>query len=179
MLDTAPRGVTESEIQMSEKVRIEGTLTDEGVECQAMRPLGGEVYTLTGDLSGYAAGDEVWVEGSIAESSFCMQGITIEVERIGRVGTERGMSDKLDEELARRVKEAEMSAPDREIPVIVTMTESGEIADLERIGLEVVHVIESISAVSGTLTAAEIRAAAEISAVERIEFDGEVRSQGS
>ncbi len=63
-------------------VRIEGTLTNEGVECSAMRGEGGELYTLAGDFAGPNPGDRVCVEGTVAEFSTCQQGTTIDVERI-------------------------------------------------------------------------------------------------
>jgi long-subunit acyl-CoA synthetase (AMP-forming) len=61
---------------------VTGTLTDEGAECQALRGDDGELYTLTGDLSSFSAGDRVRVKGRVAEISFCQQGTTIEVRRI-------------------------------------------------------------------------------------------------
>ena len=63
---------------------VKGTLTDEGVECQAFRSIDGELYTLMGDLNGFQNGDEVVVCGTIAEISFCMQGTTINVSWIGK-----------------------------------------------------------------------------------------------
>lgn len=63
-------------------VIVVGTLTDEGVECPALRDDGGELYTLTGDLKGFGPGDRVRVTGSVAQISFCMQGTTIGVESI-------------------------------------------------------------------------------------------------
>ena len=68
-----------------ERVRIEGALTAEGVECQALRTADDELYTLTGDLEGFAPGDRVRVEGRISRFSICMQGTTLTVERIERV----------------------------------------------------------------------------------------------
>lgn len=80
----APSGTPRDDAGDSgDSLRIEGTLTDEGVECPALRGRDGELYTLAGDLKGYAAGDQVWVEGAVAQISFCMQGTTIAVERIG------------------------------------------------------------------------------------------------
>lgn len=67
-------------------LRIEGRLTDEGVECPALRGTDGKLYTLTGDLGRFRAGDRVWIEGTAARISFCMQGTTIAVERIGALG---------------------------------------------------------------------------------------------
>jgi len=64
---------------------IIGTLTDEGVECRAMRDARSNVlYTLTGDLAGYKTGDRVRVTGTVAEISFCQQGTTISVTTISR-----------------------------------------------------------------------------------------------
>lgn len=65
-------------------VCVKGTLTDEGVECQALRSVDGALYTIVGDLSGFKLGDEVVVCGTIAEISFCMQGITINASWIGK-----------------------------------------------------------------------------------------------
>ncbi|HYR74672.1 MAG TPA: DUF5818 domain-containing protein [Pyrinomonadaceae bacterium] len=61
---------------------VKGTLTDEGVECQAFRRTDGELYTLMGDLGGFQNGDEVVICGTIASVSFCMQGTTISVSWI-------------------------------------------------------------------------------------------------
>ncbi len=66
-------------------VRIEGKLTAEGAECQAMRSKAGKLYTLTGDLKGFKTGDRVWVEGEAVQFSFCMQGKTLKVVDIGRI----------------------------------------------------------------------------------------------
>ncbi len=67
----------------SREVRVTGTLTREGAECQAMRGDDGRLYTLAGrNLGDFFPGDRVQVEGRIAEASICMQGTTIEVNRI-------------------------------------------------------------------------------------------------
>jgi hypothetical protein len=73
-------------------IDIQGVLTDEGVECQAMRGDDGKLYTLTGELQGFSAGDRVRVVGQIAEISFCMQGTTLQIRRIERQGA--GKEDK-------------------------------------------------------------------------------------
>lgn len=62
-------------------VRIVGTLTDEGVECPAMRGDDGELYTLgPRELIRGEVGDRVRVTGRLAEASICMQGTTLIVE---------------------------------------------------------------------------------------------------
>lgn len=63
-------------------VTVIGELTDEGVECPALRTEAGQLYTLAGDTGRFGEGDRVEVEGTVAEMSFCMQGTTISVERI-------------------------------------------------------------------------------------------------
>lgn len=63
-------------------VCIKGQLTDEGVECQALRTDSNQLYTLVGDLKGFGVGDKVCVSGAVAEISFCMQGTTIAVSWI-------------------------------------------------------------------------------------------------
>lgn len=62
---------------------MRGPLTDEGVECQAMRGADGRLYTLVGDLAGLAAGAEACVCGRVAELSTCMQGVTLAISRVG------------------------------------------------------------------------------------------------
>jgi hypothetical protein len=61
---------------------VTGTLTDEGVECPALRGDDGRLYTLAGDVSGFSTGDRVRVRGRVAEISFCQQGTTLEVRAI-------------------------------------------------------------------------------------------------
>jgi len=63
-------------------INVRGTLTTEGVECQALRGDDGQLYTLTGDLQGFKAGDEVRVMGTVVEVSTCQQGTTIAVQHI-------------------------------------------------------------------------------------------------
>lgn len=64
------------------EVRVTGRLTDEGVECPALRGDDGRLYTLAGDTGGFGPGDRVTVAGGVAEMSFCMQGTTIAVRTI-------------------------------------------------------------------------------------------------
>ena len=67
----------------SKSVCIKGSLTDEGVECQALRGENGELYTLVGNLGEFRNGDQVIVCGTIADISFCQQGTTINLSSIG------------------------------------------------------------------------------------------------
>jgi len=66
------------------KVYVKGILTNEGIECQALRADSGELYTLVGDLQGFKIGDTVYVLGAIVLISVCMQGITIAVDQISK-----------------------------------------------------------------------------------------------
>ena len=62
----------------SAAICVHGKLTDEGVECQALRSDDGKLFTLVGDLKGFKIGDEVYVSGHISPISFCMQGIRVQ-----------------------------------------------------------------------------------------------------
>ena len=86
------------------------------------------------------------------------------------------MATRLREELLDQVEEAEKEEPQREIPVIVTVTAGVDPGMMQDRGLEVQHVFRSISAVSGTLTAAKIRELAQLDQVESIEYDGTMRA---
>jgi hypothetical protein len=79
-----------SESSRASAICVRGKLTDEGVECQALRGMDGQLYTLLGDLNGFKNGDEVIVCGNIAEISFCMQGTTIIVTWIGTEASKAG-----------------------------------------------------------------------------------------
>lgn len=75
-----PRAVSEPFVVASpgDAIEVVGTLTDEGVECPAVRGVGGELYTLATDDVGWPPGTDVRVEGRVAEVSLCMQGTTLE-----------------------------------------------------------------------------------------------------
>lgn len=68
----------------SKSIYVVGVLTDEGVECQAMRTDDDELYTLVGDLKGLKIGDRVYLKGTIVDISFCMQGTTIALDWISK-----------------------------------------------------------------------------------------------
>lgn len=63
---------------------IRGVITDEGVECRAMRDDDGALYTLANAPEWAVPGTRVVVRGSVAEMSFCQQGTTISVADIQR-----------------------------------------------------------------------------------------------
>lgn len=66
-------------------IRVTGQLLD-GVECPALRSDDGTLYTLAmPDGQEYQTGDRVEVWGAEAEASICMQGTTLEVQRIQQV----------------------------------------------------------------------------------------------
>ncbi len=85
-LDAAKPGVVGhgSPQRPGRRLTVTGRLTGEGVECQALRSKNGVLYTLTGKLGRFKAGDRVRVVGRVAEMSTCMQGTTLVVESIGR-----------------------------------------------------------------------------------------------
>lgn len=64
----------------AQTVNVTGVLTDEGVECPALRGDDGQLYTLNrGATQGFSVGDRVRVVGKVAEISFCGQGTTLDV----------------------------------------------------------------------------------------------------
>jgi hypothetical protein len=63
-------------------LRRTGTVTDEGVECIAMRDTDDFLYTLIGNTEGLEPGQSAVIEGRYMEASTCMQGTTIQVERV-------------------------------------------------------------------------------------------------
>ena len=56
-----------------------GRITDEGVECLAMRDGDDFLYTLVGNTDGLSVGDPIVVEARYVETSVCQQGTTLEV----------------------------------------------------------------------------------------------------
>ncbi len=58
-------------------------VTDEGVECPALRGADGALYTLAGKTPGLRPGEEVCVCGRFVEISTCQQGKTLVARRIG------------------------------------------------------------------------------------------------
>ena len=71
--------LTAAAAQSNRRITVTGRLTREGVECQAFRSKNGILYTLTGNLRGFKAGDRVRVVGRVAQMSTCMQGTTLSV----------------------------------------------------------------------------------------------------
>ena len=88
------------------------------------------------------------------------------------------MSTKIDAELSQQLREAEISEPQREIPVIVSLSEGADFAELERLGLKIRGRYESISAVYGTLPASAVRQVETLNSVARIEYDGRAWALG-
>lgn len=88
--DSHPKAVTATfQVQANAgegAMRVEGTITDEGVECPAMRAEDGTLFTLAGAPEWASPGDRVVVTGSVAQTSFCMQGTTIAVQTLERAG---------------------------------------------------------------------------------------------
>jgi hypothetical protein len=59
-----------------------GRITDEGVECLAMRDADGFLYSLVGNTGGLAEGQAVVVEARYVEMSTCAQGTTLDVVQV-------------------------------------------------------------------------------------------------
>jgi hypothetical protein len=77
-------GQPQTAVAKEKPVTIVGMLTNEGVECPALRTDDGALYTLNGNLKKFKAGDRVEVVGEIADISICQQGISIIVHQIKR-----------------------------------------------------------------------------------------------
>ena len=81
--NTSPQETTTSDsesamINSDSTVTITGTVTDEGVECPALRTDDNQLYTIaTSDRSRLKPGMRVRITGTVAEMSFCQQGTTI------------------------------------------------------------------------------------------------------
>ncbi len=84
------------------------------------------------------------------------------------------MSGKISDQLLKQLEEARKEDPERAIRVIVTMAAGTDPTALEQKGLKIDHIFDSISAVSGTLTAAEVNELAKLDQVKVIEYDGPV-----
>ena len=78
----APPADQDPEDPANPRVTVVGELTDEGVECQALRGDDGALYTLAGGAGVFGPGDRVEVRGTVARISTCMQGTTLAVEGI-------------------------------------------------------------------------------------------------
>lgn len=68
------------------ELRVEGRITDEGVECPALRSADNTLYTLAGAPDWVRPGLQVVVTGTVAEMSFCQQGTTLSVKSVERRG---------------------------------------------------------------------------------------------
>ncbi len=66
---------------------ITGVVTNEGVECPAVRADDGKLYTIAAkDREKLKPGARVKITGEVAETSTCMQGTTINAATIEVVG---------------------------------------------------------------------------------------------
>ncbi len=88
------------------------------------------------------------------------------------------MNSKISPQLLKECRASDRSDPQREIPVIVTLTDNKDLSALKKQGLKIAYVYENISAVSGTLTSSGVHQLASSEEVESIEFDGEVETLG-
>jgi len=84
------------------------------------------------------------------------------------------MTEKISDEFLKQIEEAEREDPQREIPVIITIQAGTDIGMLEQKGLRIQRIFTNISAISGTLNAAEIKPLAQLDQVQLIEYDGPV-----
>ena len=86
------------------------------------------------------------------------------------------MAAKMSDELTKLLERVGKIEPQQTIPVIVTVTPGANLTMLEQKGLKIQRIFEHISALSGTLTAAQANELAQLDQVENIEYDGEMRA---
>ena len=65
-------------------ITVTGVVTDEGVECRAMRGDDGVFYTFTDLPDEIQAGDRIEVRGTEMGDSTCQQGVTLRTVRVAR-----------------------------------------------------------------------------------------------
>ena len=81
--DQDQRQGSDATVPADNTVTIIGTVTDEGVECPAIRTDRNELYTIAGgDRNVLRPGVRVRVTGTIAEMSICQQGTTISATKV-------------------------------------------------------------------------------------------------
>ena len=69
------------------EIAVRGVLSDDGIECPALRGSDGQLYTLAGETGVLQIGARVCVRGRIAQFSYCMQGITLVVRELAAAET--------------------------------------------------------------------------------------------
>ena len=77
---------TVAQAQTPRTITVTGTLTNSGVQCQALQGDDGVLYTIrrTQAVRELQAGDRIKVTGTVAEGSICQQGVTIDAPTIAR-----------------------------------------------------------------------------------------------
>ncbi len=71
---------------------------------------------------------------------------------------------------------ARVESGSKRIPVIVTLARGADPALLEPTGMTITRAMESIPVVAGTVAAGDVADLAELGAVERVEYDGEMHA---
>jgi hypothetical protein len=70
------------EAALTDEITITGVVTDEGVECPAVRTDAGDLFTLVGLSPPPKTGDRVEITGTPMAFSTCQQGVTIKVREM-------------------------------------------------------------------------------------------------
>lgn len=82
---------------------------------------------------------------------------------------------KINPSLVKELKAATKSNPQQEFPFIITLKPGASLSTLEN-RIKVQRSFESIRAVASTMTLQKALQLAKLDAIERIEYDGEVRA---
>lgn len=86
------------------------------------------------------------------------------------------MESKLDAGVQARLRAAERRGKSEEISVIITVRPPVSLPSLQKSGLHVSHVLETLHVVSGRAHTSRLAEIAALEEVLRIELDGEVRA---
>ena len=86
------------------------------------------------------------------------------------------MGEKLDDHLTKELAGIKEASAERLVPVIVSLRPGTDASVLKAEGLDIAHVFESISAVSGKIRMADLDRLEALEQVEKIEFDGRMQA---
>jgi len=87
---TRDRGYRGSYRQASDLFSLDGYLTNEGGECQAMRDDNGHLFALVNNPYGLRSGDHVRLTGRVVDGSYCnWEGTAFEVEYVNALWADR------------------------------------------------------------------------------------------
>lgn len=85
------------------------------------------------------------------------------------------MEGKFSEELRRVLGEREAQCSEEDIPVIITYEPGLDLSKLEKMGFRISRKFEMLNVVSGLIAPSDAKRIANLSQLEKIEYDSEMR----